>query len=416
MSSAVITGLGAVLPAGLGREDLAKALAGGEPRWSEVERHPKAHRCDSARLGGLTTGLDLSPWLSPRLARRMSPPSKLAVAATLMALEDAALQDAALEDATLQTQPEDLTAVVAANAFGPSSFVERFFLQTLDEGPTAASPALFPETVANAPAAHVAMLCHATGANVTVTQREASGLLALQRGAAEVISGRSRTALVLAVDELTPLLHALLDRFHALARPDGDGVEMARPFDRRRNGFIFAEGATALVVESENVARRRGAPILARVHSSAAAFDPGAPRISWGRDPEILAAALSRYLDRFEVPLESFDLIVSGASGARRGDALEAQVLRRVWGERPLPPILAPKAALGEHTGVVTTAALLALQGRAFGPTPGFAEPDPELQIAPLDGRELGQVRRVLLTSLASGGAAAWMILEGVET
>src|SRR6185436_20567495 len=99
------------------------------------------------------------------------------------------------------------------------------------------------------------------------------------QGAADLAAGRVPCSLAGAVDEMTPLLHALLDRFGALTRNGGPGgMEMARPFDRRRAGFLAAEGATMLVLESADSARERGAALRARILAWGSAFDPTAPQ------------------------------------------------------------------------------------------------------------------------------------------
>ncbi len=402
---AVVTGLGTVSAAGCGRGRLEAALRASRRHLTPIDRSGGYHRRRGARLAGLTAGLDLSPWLSPMAARRMSPPSKLAVAAAAMALEEAGLAG----------EPEDPggapVAVVVSNAHGPTSLIEGILEKHFRQGPMAVSPALFTESVANAPAAQVAIACGAGGENLTVVQREAGPLIALARGASEVVLGRAKRALVLAVDELPPLLHAILDRFGALARPGADG-ELARPFDRRRDGFVAAEGAAALVVESEAAARARGARVLCRLRSGTSAFDPRAGRNGYSDSPDLLAAALARFLERGGVEPGSVDAVVSGASGGFAGDRLEAGVLKAVWGRRTLPPILVPKAVTGEHGGGFLAGLVLAAEGLPFGPTPGFAEADPELGVVPHDGVELPPPSRLLATSLATGGAAAWAILE----
>jgi 3-oxoacyl-[acyl-carrier-protein] synthase II len=210
---------------------------------------------------------------------------------------------------------------------------------------------------------------------------------------------------------MTPLLHALLDRFGALAEPGADGAEVARPFDRRRDGFLAAEGATVVYLETEESAAARGARPLARVLAWGSAFDPTAPRTGWGTGAERLARSLVRSLERAGISIGDVDRIVSGASGSKDGDRLEAGLLHAAWDGRPLPPVLAPKAVVGEYGGGFLGAAVLAAAGAPFGPTPGFAEPDPALGIVPHDGSPLAAPQTVLVTSLAAGGAAAWLVL-----
>jgi 3-oxoacyl-(acyl-carrier-protein) synthase len=266
--------------------------------------------------------------------------------------------------------------------------------------------------VANAPAAQVAIACRATGPNVTITQREAGPILALARAAGDVAAGRVPCALAGAADEAPPIVHAVLDRFGSLAHAEEGLDERARPFDRRRNGFLLGEGAAVLVLEDEDAARGRGAPVLARVLAAGSAFDPTASRVSWGDGAAGLGAALRRVLERAGLRPEDVDLVVSGASGAVSGDRLEALTLRAAWGASPLPPVAAPKAVVAEYGGAALAAGVLAAGGDPLGPTAGFEVADPELGLVPHDGRPLAPPRRTLVTALAAGGAAAWVVLE----
>jgi len=429
----VVTGLGTVGAAGCGREALAAALAAGRARAVEVDRSAGFHRpAPSSRLAALVPPGAVTSWVPPLEARRMSPPSKLALAACRMALEDAGLGRGWNSPAGF------VTAVAVATAYGPSSYTEGLLRQILFDSPESASPFLFTDSVANAPAAQIAIATGARGAGVTVAQREAGPLLAVARAAAEVAEGRADLALAGAVEEMTPLLHAVLDRFGALATAGEDGEEAARPFARRRNRFLAAEGATLLVLEAEEAARRRGARVLARLRGAGSAFDPSAPPTGWGDGHAALGAALRRCLERAGTAPGEIGAVVSGASGSRAGDRLEALTLRAAWcgcHSKParsdraeagmaLPPVLAPKAVTGEYAGGSLAAALLAVSGGWTPcPTGGGFDPDPELGIVPY-GSEADRpldpldplaptASPVLVSTLAAGGAGAWLVLEG---
>lgn len=403
----MITGLGTIGPCGHGREALAAALAAGMPVAAEVDRSAGLHHERGARLAALVGQRDVSRWVPPASARRMSFPSRLAVAAARMALAEAGI------DATGAGGPR--VGVYLATTFGCGLSTESLLRQILLEGAEAAQPFHFSECVANAPAAQLAIAVGARGPNVTLTQREAGPLLAVARGAQAVRENRVDLALAGAVEEVTPLLHALLDRFGALARKEGALAEMPRPFDRRRGGFLAGEGATLLVLEREDAARSRGARALARVAWTRAACDATATASDWGEGEAPLAGALRAGFDEAPGGVAGVGAVVSGASGARRGDRIEARVLRAVWGEAPLPPVLVPKAVIGEYGGGILAPGLLALEGAPFGPTPGFEEPDPAAGVTPHGGGARQIPARVLLTGLASGGGAAWLVLEQVS-
>lgn len=400
--AAVITGLGVVGPQGIGRAALQEALLTGRPLASEVDRSAGYHEAGASRLAALVPKLDLARWLPTAEARRLSVPSRYAVAVARMALADAGLSS--LEGRRV--------AVVLATAFGALLFTEKLVRQILEEGPESAQPFYFSECVANAAAGRVAIALGARGANVTITEREAGPLLALARGAQEVREGRADVAIAGSADELTGLLHALLDRFRGTARAEGGRDEAARPFDAMRNGFLVGEGASVVVIEREDEAMARGARLLARVSASGAAFDATAPVSDWGTGEALLSRALRAALARAGQGVETIDRIVSGASGARRGDRLEAATLVASWGDRELPPVVTPKAVVGEYGGGLLASAVLAAEGAPFGRPTAFEMQDSALRVGPHDGRPLTAPRRLLVSSLAAGGAAAWAVLE----
>jgi 3-oxoacyl-[acyl-carrier-protein] synthase II len=389
----VVTGVGCLGPYGLGAEALAESLRRGEALGTPIDRSRGYHRKNGATLVGKVGPVDLSPWLSPAAARRMSDLSQFGVAAARMALAHAGIA----------AVPAERTSVSIATAFGPGEFTEQLARQILEKGGKAASPFLFTDCVANAAAGQIAIDLGARGPNTTICQREAGPLLALAQGSDDVARGRADVCLAGAVDELKPLSHAILDRFRALPRPGPHG-EVPRPFDRRRSGYLAAEGATVLVLESEDHARRRGAEPLAVVGPTARAFDPSASRAGFGREPEAVADVLRQ---RLGAAIDGVAGVVSAASGARHGDRLEALVLRHVLPD--LPPVFAPKAVHGEFGGGILAAALLLLRGAEIGRVAACDRPDPDLGIRLAHGR-VG-AGPLLLTAHGAGGVSAMTLL-----
>jgi 3-oxoacyl-[acyl-carrier-protein] synthase II len=399
-----VSGLGAVGPWGIGRAALAAALAAPDALAGvEVDRAARFHRPGGARTALLARGFDLQPLLPPGGARRVSPPARFALAAARLALADAGLADLARAE-------HARTAVVAGTAFGPPWVTEQLLSQIFELGPEAASPALFTESVASASASQVALALGARGPTLTLTCREASDLVALAEGTRLVRSGAAERALVVVVDEMIPLLHALLDRFGALARPDASGRERARPFDRARRGALAAEGAVAALVEPSAAVAARGGRALCEVAAAGSGFDPTAAAWRFGDDSEALARGLRRGLERAGAPPEAIDLVAAGASGSRRGDRLLGRALARLF-DSP-PPVAAPKARLGEYGGGFLGAALLHAAGARVERCPGGAEADPEIGLAPHDGSPLPPPRATLAATVAAGGAWAWALLR----
>jgi len=390
-----ITGLGVVSSAGAGIEAARDDLAHPAARLTPVDRTAGYHLDGGSQVAAMTRDIPLHQWIAPMAARRMCPASKMAVAAARMAVENGGLDPADIGDA----------AVIVATAYGASDVSEQILRQVFLENPEAISPALFTESVANAPAAQVALSLAIRGPNLTITQRQAGVLHAVGRAVAMLRAGTVRRVVVAAVDELNPLLHAILDRFRAVTRAATDGEESARPFDLHRDGFLAGEGATAAILERATEAHHRGATVQAEVMGAASAFDPTASAVGCGHDAPAVAKAVTSWLGRLDLQPSDLDLVVSSACGSPVGDRYEAHLLRAIFEQGP-PPIVTPKAWLGEHGGALLSTAILATGGATIGPTPGFTTPDPELGITPHDGGPMAPPRHVLATAPAAGGSA----------
>ena len=378
MTNVVVTGMGAVGSFGTSRTELAQVLERAEAPLSAIDDCQGFCRPGGARQAHLTDLKQLAPWLPGLSARRMSPPSKMAVASARIAFDDAGLDPASLV--------QERAAVALGVAFASTHYTVQILNQIADSGPESVAPFLFMESVANAHAGQVAIALGLRGPNLTVTQREASGLFALLEAHDWIANGQSEVVLAGAVDEMAPIAHTVLDRLGALSSGER---EQALPFASGRDGFVASEGCALWVLESEEHAATRGAKVLARFVGGVRANDPTASAVGWGTGSARLARSLERGLARFDLGPTDFDRIVSGASGSRAGDRLEAEVLRKFFGADDMPAVLAPKATVGEYGGGFLAAALMAVDGAAFGPTPGCEDCEPPLGIRVHDGRTL---------------------------
>lgn len=422
-----ITGLGALGSWGAGERPLVRQLERGRPVLRDLPEittlvenrrspeapsplplHPRVGRAALVDPG------DLADWVAAREARRMSPPSRFALAAARMAVGSAGLGPA---DGEAWTSG----AVILATSFGPSSVTEEMLEQILLQGPEAASPAAFAESVANAPAAQLARAFGARGPNLTLTQREAGPLSSVARAAGEIAAGRSELALAGGVDEVTAGLTAIYDRARALARGKlgeaGWSDPVARPFDRRRSGVILGEGSSVVALESAESLERRGGTARAVVVAAGSAFDPTGRRNGWGEPAarveggNLLGWALADFFDRSGVDADSIDLVVAGAGGSIPGDAVEARMLATAWQGAPLPPVVAPKAVTGELAGGHLAAAVSAVGRSVAWGTPWASSSPGEMAVTVHRGGPITP-RRVMATVVSAGGAASWLVLD----
>jgi 3-oxoacyl-(acyl-carrier-protein) synthase len=288
-------------------------------------------RSPAARIVRFTT----EPEMPKMKARRLDRGSQYAVVATVQALADAAYE---------MTGREERTGILLGTGSAGAGPLVDFERQMALEGPEAASPFLFPYTVANAPASVAAIELSIKGPNVTITQKDSAALGALLYARLMLESRRADALLVGAVDEWNLTYHLAYERVHA-TRTD------------RRPGFFLGEGAACLLVEDEEIALGRGAVPKARLASVVmrpAALSPQIRRA----DPSRLAAAMHDALEEAGVSPDSVGLVHLSKNGVRETDEAEARALTEVF--PAMPVTAAVKEALGENPCVAATQLALA--------------------------------------------------------
>ena len=347
-------------------------------------------RFDTAGLAAHAAALvrDFSPrdFIAPMKFRRMNQLSRLTVAAARLALGERRLPAG--------------SGVAIGTAFGTVQTSVDYMQEYVAKGAALAPPQLFAESVANAPGSHVAIEHDLRGFNVTVTQRESSALAAAMYACAQIAKGAAPAALIGGVDEVTEMVFSVLARLGALS-------DRARPFDRRRDGFTPGEGSAVLVAEA--LPSREP---LGYFSGFGIGRDTTATISDWGGDDARVAEVMRAAMDDAEV--ERVDAIFASANGSRRGDAVEARAIARVFGDN-VPPVVATKGSFGEYAAagaLQLAAAIAALRDQALPESVGFEEKDPELPVAPNSGGMAAALHNVLINSISAGGGIVCAVMS----
>jgi 3-oxoacyl-[acyl-carrier-protein] synthase II len=341
MNRVVITGVGVLSPAGVGVEAFRRALSEGRPLGEAVDR-PGRHRRPNPLKVAKIPPFDREQYLPARKLRRMGELSQIWTLACLLARSDAGLEEET-------SAPPQKRGTFLGTGLGCTDTTWEYLEGMLKDGMGSASPYLFAESVANAPAGHSAIEMDARGTCVTLTCGDASAAAALGTAARALREGRLEMAYCGGVELMTaPLLRAL----GPLGGPSHLG-----------------EGAVCLILETLQRAKSRNARLLAEVTGNGLASDPQAPATSWSRDWEVFALAMRRAVERSGGKSENERLRVGSlllhACGWRDSDEAE-----RVAGEAVCPgvrqwsitPIFGTHAASG---GLALAAA--ALETREHG-------------------------------------------------
>jgi len=415
MREVVITGLGVVSPIGVGREAIWQSLAG---RQSGVR--PLADLAAAgwvAPWGGEVTGFDPKEYIQPRKSIKvMSREIQLASAAAEMAWQDAGLAQANIDPdrfgvigaagllyCELDELREPFKAWIAQEDFDIRQWSQRAMGEMY--------PLWMLKYLPNMPACHIGIRYDARGPNNTIALGDVSSLLAVAEGA-ELI--RRDLAEVVVVGGTGSRINVTDLMWHAGARVSRDGAAdpaaICRPFDLRRSGMVYGEGAAKLVLESRDHAERRGIRPLARVAGWASRYEASAESLAPTGDAigRAIGAALRM------AGLESYHVGHVNAHGnsTLEDDRAEAQAIRRTLGD---VPVTAPKSYfgnLGHGSGAVELCvSLAALAHGVIPPTLNYETPDPECPVNVVTEPRPAESRTfVALNHNTTGQAAAVVV------
>jgi len=337
-SRAVITGIGCVSPFGVGGYDLVAEVL----KANVTAIHPLAGFPTAGLASCLGAEVPAACLPLTEEARRWSRLSQMTVLACRQAVAEAGLcSSAAL----------CRVGLVVGSQFGDLRSTEAFSLGFLRKGPLGLSPLLFPSTVMNAMAGMTSIALGLKGPMLTLNQSGVAGELAVARAMALLRAGRAPAVIACGVDELFPLLYETLVQLR-VPSPRGSGEEACRPFDRRHNGPILGEGATAVVLELPEHARARGAPMLAEVRSACWGGIPTRP----GRFPILRDGqhpVLDQALTDAAVRPDDVGMAYLSSCGDPQHDAIELACMAATFG--PNGPLLTSVTHLtGEYGGLGT--------------------------------------------------------------
>jgi 3-oxoacyl-(acyl-carrier-protein) synthase len=358
----VVTGLGVVAPNGAGKEAFWCATSRGISGIRPIQRFP-AHDLP-IQVAGEIADFQVEHYIDRKLANRTDRMTHLALAAV-----DEALRDSGL---TLREEEPDRIGAVIANTFGGVEYIVEQIEAMYVRGPRAMSAYSAIAWLQLANAGQVSLRYGLQGyckapVNDTAGGLDALGIAyqAIQRGAADVLIAGGCEA------PLHPFVLAALAHSGYLAH--GDDPCGYRPFDRRANGFILAEGAGIGILEEYEHALRRGARIYGEVVGYSQTNDActlRAPAIDGAR----YAQAIARVMRQGELQAGEIGFISLDGRALPAADLAEADALARVFGhELDRLPVSIPRTMHGHSyaaAGAIDTiTALLALENSVIPPT-----------------------------------------------
>jgi len=402
----VITGTGVATSNGMGKEEYWKSLENGVSGIKKIS----LFETDSltTHTAGEINNFDAAKYLGQKGLRTLDRTTKIVNVAAKFALDDANLE--------IDESNTDEVGVVLGTTLGSIYSISEFDKTALREGPRYVNPALFPNTVINSPASQISIRFVIKGFNTTISTGFTASLDALRYAYDFIQLNRAKAVLVGGVEELCIQTYLGFYKLKFLAASKNSGLELSCPFDRRRNGIIFGEGAAMVVIEDLESALARGAKIYAEVLSFGSYFDPF--RINkYNRLGPGIRAAMRFALENAQLKPRDIDYICANANSTREADLIEAEAIGDVFGQdAKRVPVSSIKSMIGESYSACGALSLVAsvgaIENNFIPPTVNCEELDDEcdLDVVPNKARK-EELNKVLINTFGPSGTNTCTII-----
>jgi 3-oxoacyl-[acyl-carrier-protein] synthase II len=405
----VITGIGAITPVGIGKNEFWQALLAGKSGIGKITRFDASQY--TTQIAGEVTDFDPAQYMDKKEAKRMDRFTQFAVAATKMAFEDSGMD--------LETEDRERIGTMIGTGIGGMDTLHEQFGNLFEKGPNRVSPFFVPMMIGNMAAGQTSIAFGLNGPCSCVTTACATGTNAvgdafkvLQRGDADVmVAGGTEAA-------ISPIAIAGFCSMKALSTRNDEPEKASRPFDKDRNGFVMGEGAGIVILETLEHATKRGAHIYAEVIGygfNADAYHMTAPAPAGS---QYSSKCMDMALKDAGIAPESVDYINAHGTSTPLGDGLETIAIKAVFGAHAYKLAVSSTKSmtghlLGASGGIECIATALALANDAIPPTINLENPDEEMDLDYVPNTARKQVVNVALSnSFGFGGHNATILMK----
>ncbi len=404
----VVTGLGAISPLGRTAGESWSQVRAGANGISRISRFDASEYY--SQVAGEVKNYDPLEYFDKRELRKYDPFIQFALIAAEEAYRDSGLESAAV----------DLTrcGVYIGSGIGGISTIEENQTRLLERGPSRVSPYFLPATIANLASGNVSIRYGLKGPNLanvtactTSTHSIGESFRIIQMGDADIMMAGG------AEYPITPLGVAGFSIMKALSSRNDAPEKASRPFDLQRDGFVIAEGAAIVVLESLESALKRNARIYAEVLGygyTGDAYHMTAP------DPEAEGAARTMDMAIRDAGLtpDRIDYINAHGTSTPLNDKTESLAIRKLFGTyADKVAVSSTKSMTGHMLGATGAIEFLftnmALKEGFIPPTINLEFPDPECDLNYTPGKGIARELTYALTnSFGFGGTNGSLVIS----
>ncbi len=406
----VVTGLGMITPVGNDVESTWDAIKNGRSGIDRITLYdPSEH---SVQIAAEVKGWDPTTYVDKKELRRRDRYQLLTYAAAMQAYRDSGYEIKTDEDRT------KTAIIVGSSVGGMSSFEDQVLLVNRTNNLRKVTPFGIPMLVVNGASNMICIDIGAHGPSMTPASACSTGTDCIGQAFDLIRSGRVDRALAGCGE--APILAigiAVFDRVGATSRRNDDPQRAMRPFDKKREGLVFGEGAGVLMLEEYESAKARGAHIYAELTGYAAtsdAFHVTAP------EPEGMgaSAAIKMAMDNAQINPDDIDYINAHGTATALNDPMETKALKRVLGDAAYNVAISATKSMTGHcmgmTGAIEAIfCILSIRDQVAPPTINLDEPDPEcdLDYVPNVAREI-PIDVTMTNSFGFGGHNSSLIFK----
>ncbi|MCC6960344.1 MAG: beta-ketoacyl-ACP synthase II [Dehalococcoidia bacterium] len=408
---AVITGMGAITPAGQDVQTFWDNLVNGR---SGIAAMTLADTSQFAcKVAGEVKDWDPKKFIEHKAARRMARFAQFMVAASGQAFEDAAIH--------FDNEDRERVGVLIGNGGGGYPDIQEGAKILFERGGMKLDPLYLARSLGNMAGAQVALQYGLRGYNGTIVTACAAGTQAIGEASMLIRSGRADVVLTGGCEAgISELGLAGFSVMRALTAQNDPPEAASRPFDLTRDGFVPCEGAGALLIESEAHALARGARIYAEIAGFGCtndAFHVAAPP----EDGDGAARAMKLAIKDAGIAPEEVGYVNAHATSTPLGDTAETAAIKSALGEHAARvAVSATKSlighGLGASGGMETIATVKTVETGMIHPTINLNTPDPscDLDYVPNVARK-ADVRVALKNSFGFGGQNSCLVIVKYE-
>ena len=372
----VVTGMGLVIPTGIGTETVWKNICEGKSGIGPLTRFdPNGFE---TKIAGEVKGFSPEAYIEKKEIKKMDLFIQYALAAT----------KEALEDSQLKITPEncDRIGVIVGTGLGGLPTLEKYHQILLEKGPSRISPFFIPMLIANLATGQIAIHFGAKGPNICIVTACATGAHCIGDAFRAIVYGDAEAIIAGGTEaNITPLTISGFNAMKALSTRNEEPEKACRPFEKNRDGFVVAEGSGILILEELKFALNRDAKIYGELIGygyTGDAYHITAPP----PNGEGAARCMKMAIKDAGLRPEDIDYINAHGTSTPLNDLTETQAIKTVFGEHAKRvAISSTKSMTGHLLGAAGSTesifSLLAIRDSIIPPTINYDVPDPECDL-----------------------------------